>query len=130
MHACRSLVLLLCCAALGSCAQTHAPAPEPESARLAQELRTLIGPAACTSDEQCRTVAIGAKACGGPAGYRAWSTQDGKAEAIAALAARQRDAERREVEAAGLRSNCAVTVNPGSACVAGRCQLAAPLDAR
>jgi len=111
---------------LASCAQTSAPpaaAPEPESARLGRELRTLIGPAACGNDAQCRTVPVGAKACGGPAGYWAWSTKDTDGEALKALAARQADAHRREIEASGLRSNCAMAVDPGAACVAGRCQL-------
>ena len=64
---------------LASCAQTPA---EPESQRLARELRSLIGTAACSSDSQCRTVAVGAKPCGGPAGYWAWSTQDTDAERL------------------------------------------------
>lgn len=123
------LAATLACAALASCAQTP-PAPaasEPESARLGRELRTLIGPARCSTDAQCRTVPVGAKACGGPAGYWAWSTQDTDADALKALATRQADAHRREVEASGLRSNCAMAADPGAACVAGRCEtLAAP----
>ena len=58
------LAATLACAALASCAQTP-PAPaasEPESARLGRELRTLIGPARCSADAQCRTVPVGAMA--------------------------------------------------------------------
>lgn len=125
------LAPLLACAALTSCAQTPpAPATEPESARLGRELRALIGPAACSADAQCRTVAVGAKACGGPAGYLAWSTQGTDAEQLEALAKRQAAAQRREVEASGLRSNCAMVTDPGAACVAGRCQLATQASAR
>lgn len=117
--------------ALASCAQTPpTAAPEAESVRLGRELRTLIGPAACSSDAQCRTVPVGAKACGGPAGYWAWSTQNTDAEALKALAARQADAHRHEIEASGLRSNCAMAVDPGAACVAGRCQLTPPSPSR
>lgn len=117
----------LAATALAGCAQ---PAAEPESQRLARELRALIGPAACTADSQCRSLPVGAKACGGPAGYWAWSTQDGDAQRIAALAARQAETQRREVEASGLRSNCALTPDPGAACVAGRCQPQPPGAAR
>ena len=128
----RLLAPLLAWAALTSCAQTPptppappAPpaAPETESVRLGRELRTLVGPAACSTDAQCRTVAVGAKACGGPAGYLAWSTQGTDAEKLADLAARQTEAQRREVVAGGMRSNCAMVTDPGAACVAGHCEL-------
>ena len=98
--------------------------------RLGRELRALIGPAACTADAQCRSMPVGAKACGGPAGYLAWSTQGTDAQRLAALAARQADAQRREIETSGMRSNCAMLVDPGAACVAGRCELATPNSAR
>ncbi|MFT7722134.1 MAG: hypothetical protein QM788_04810 [Roseateles sp.] len=126
----RFIAFLLASAALSSCAQTPPPPPEPESVRLARELRALIGDAACTSDAQCRTLPVGAKACGGPAGYLAWSTAGTDAQRLAALAARQREAHRRENEASGLRSNCAVVMDPGAACVAGRCQLSSSLGGR
>lgn len=113
------LTALLAACTLASCAQTPA---EPESQRLARELRALIGPAACTADSQCRSLPVGAKACGGPAGYWAWSTKDGDAQRITDLAARQAEAQRHEIEASGLRSNCALLADPGVACVAGRCQ--------
>lgn len=117
----------LAATALASCAQ---PPAEPESRRLAGELRALIGPASCTSDSQCRTLAVGSKACGGPAGYWAWSTEGTDAKRLAELAARQAEAERRETQAAGMRSDCRVVTDPGAACVAGRCELAGPNSAR
>jgi len=127
----RLLASALACIALASCAQTApATAPVAESARLAGELRTLIGPASCSADTQCRTVPVGAKACGGPAGYWAWSAQGTDAEALKALATRQAEAHRREVEASGMRSNCAMTQDPGAACVVGRCQLQATPSSR
>lgn len=135
-----SLVTLLATAALSSCAQTGAPpapvptsttasptaASEPESQRLARELKAMIGPASCSSDAQCRTVPVGAKACGGPQSYWAWSTVGTDEARLRALAQRQADAHRREVEASGLRSNCAVVTDPGARCVAGSCQVNAP----
>ncbi|KQW45649.1 MULTISPECIES: hypothetical protein [unclassified Roseateles] len=121
------LAAALATTALASCAQ---PPAEPESQRLSRELRALIGPAACTSDSQCRSLAVGAKACGGPAGYWAWSTQGVDVQRVNELAARQAEAARKEVEASGMRSNCAVTVDPGAICVAERCQLVTPATAR
>ncbi|HEY8876461.1 MAG TPA: hypothetical protein VIN03_02785 [Roseateles sp.] len=125
----RVLVAALAGIALASCAQPPVAAPatsaaaEAESARLARELRTLIGPASCTADSQCRTVAVGAKACGGPSGYWAWSTDSTDAARLAELARRQSDAQRLELQAEGRISNCAVAVDPGAACIASRCQL-------
>jgi len=119
------LAAFLAGAALTSCAQP-ASAPAPESVRLDHELRALIGPAACSMSAQCRTVAIGAKACGGPSAYLAWSTEGTDAARLADLAARQAAAHRRENEAGRLVSNCAMVNDPGAACVAGRCQLAPP----
>ncbi|MDR7272911.1 hypothetical protein J2X20_005596 [Pelomonas saccharophila] len=138
----RLIAPLLAWAALTSCAQTP-PAPtaalappaapaasEPESARLGRELRALIGTPSCSSDSQCRTIAVGAKACGGPVAYWAWSTQATDAQKLTALAAQQAAVQRREVEASGMRSNCAMAVDPGAVCVAQRCELATPQSAR
>jgi len=129
----RLLAPLLAWAALTSCAQTPPPAPAPaeaESVRLGRELRALIGPAACSADSQCRSIAVGAKACGGPAGYAAWSTQGSDAQKLTELARRQAEAQRREIEASGMASNCAMVTDPGAACVAGRCELAGRQGAR
>ncbi len=115
------LTALLAASTLAGCAQTPA---EPESQRMARELRTLIGPAACTADNQCRSLPVGAKACGGPAGYWAWSTQGTDADRVLDLARRQAEAQKGESEASGVRSNCALMVDPGVACVAGHCQVA------
>lgn len=130
------LAPLLAWAALSSCAQTPPPPPtapvaiEAESLRLGRELRAVVGPAACSSDAQCRSLAVGAKACGGPAGYLAWSTQGTDEQKLKALAARQADAQRRETETSGMRSNCAMVTDPGAACVAGRCELQTSASAR
>ena len=125
--------LVLAWAALASCAQTPPPAPasapETESARLARELNTLIGPAACSTDSQCRTLAVGARACGGPATYLAWSTVGTDAQRLTELAARQAAAERRENFVSGGQSICSMAVDPGASCQAGHCQLVNPSSA-
>jgi|GEM_PF-864192 len=76
----------------------------------------LIGAAACDTAEQCHTVGIGDKPCGGPEAYLAWSSAATKPDALAALAARHRDARRVQNERSSLRSNCAVTPDPGAVC--------------
>jgi hypothetical protein len=121
----RLLGALLGATALASCAQTPA---EPAAQRLARELRTAIGPARCAADSQCRTLPIGAKACGGPAGYWAWSTLDTNVQAVQDLAARQAKAAREEVAASGMQSNCAIVTDPGARCDAGVCKLEGARD--
>jgi hypothetical protein len=121
------LASALACCALASCAQTPpapaASAPEPQAARLAREMQSLIGPARCRADSDCRTLAVGAKACGGPGGYWAWSTQGTDGQKLQALAQRQAEAAAAENTRSGMASNCAVVTDPGARCDAGRCVL-------
>lgn len=132
-----ALTLSSLCVALSACAQSpgearaspgasapNSPAPtaETEAQRLTHELRGLIEPATCTRDAQCATLGVGAKACGGPAGYWAWAPASANAERVRATAARLADAQRQEIEARGLRSNCSVVIDPGAVCTAGRCE--------
>ncbi|WP_428503929.1 hypothetical protein [Roseateles sp.] len=111
----------------GACssAPNNAPAPAgaPLSQRLLKDLEVEIGEARCSSDAQCHSLAVGAKPCGGPEGYRAWSSQGRDGQKLKALAERQAAARRAENEASGLMSNCAVEPDPGASCQAGRCGL-------
>jgi len=111
----------------GACssAPTKAPAlaAAPLSQRLLQELEVEIGEARCNSDAQCHSLAVGAKPCGGPEGYRAWSSQGSDGAKLKAIAERQAAARRAENEASGLMPNCAVEPDPGASCQAGRCSL-------
>jgi hypothetical protein len=133
----RLLAPLLAWAALTSCAQTAPTAPvapvvsaaETEAARLSHELRSLIGPAACTTDEQCRTLAVGAKACGGPGGYWAWSSIGTDEARLRDLAQRQAQAASAENRRSGMLSTCSVVTDPGARCQAGRCVLRQPGEA-
>ena len=52
-------------------AQPVSPGAEPSSG--IRHIEQLIGDAACSSDGECRVIGVGAVACGGPEGYRAWS---------------------------------------------------------
>jgi len=77
---------------------------------------TLIGDAACSDDSQCRTVAIGAKACGGPEAYLAWSVLRTDAQALDAAAAAYNRARASEQAQSGRVSNCALVADPGASC--------------
>lgn len=90
---------------------------------LQAQLRALIGDAACSHDAQCRTLPVGARACGGPAAWWAWSAQQTDGEPLRHLAQRLHALDREHQRRSGLLSTCAVLPDPGAACVAGRCTL-------
>lgn len=95
-----------------------------DSATLEAALHALIGDAACAGPEQCRTVAVGAKACGGPQAYLAWSTLRTNEAALKEAAEAFSASRRRDVERSGAASNCAMVVDPGAYCAESRvCRL-------
>lgn len=93
------------------------------SAELFEQLRAEIGEPRCSSNAQCRSVAVGHKACGGPDSYLAWSTAVSDETRLARLVAAHADARRREDAASGRVSNCAMLLDPGAHCEAQRCVL-------
>lgn len=114
----------------------NASAAAQKTARDAAEaglrrLRGAIGDGACSSDAQCRTVALGAQACGGPQAYLAWSLAAGNSAQVAELAARYRDQQIAVNAASGQRSTCRALRDRGAYCAvpagaaagAGRCVL-------
>jgi hypothetical protein len=120
---------VLACAACSGVAQTTAPAPEakngtpaPQTDTLAR-IHTLVGTPACSSDAQCRSLALGAKACGGPEGYLAWSTASTPEAELRALGDIHHAERRAAHAAAGRVSNCRFQPDPGAVCRAGTCQL-------
>ncbi|WP_374582212.1 hypothetical protein [Pseudoduganella sp.] len=114
----KCLAFLLACLAASACSHAAPPASEP----LAQ-LRALERDAACSSDQQCRSVALGAKSCGGPEAYMAYSTAKASADKVQALAERYRKEREAANKASGLVSDCRYLMDPGALCRAGRCQL-------
>jgi hypothetical protein len=119
-------VLALAASACGSAVNggpaapsTPAAAPQDLAARIALE----IGDAACDSSAQCRTLAYGHKACGGPEKYLAYSTKRSDGARLTQLAGQLADERRRQDEREGMMSTCSVVVDPGAACNAGRCVL-------
>lgn len=85
---------------------------------VATTVEALIGDAACDSDAQCRTVAVGAKACGGPAAYLPWSARQTDGTALRTIAERDAALARKRVEKSGVMSTCSVVDDPGAYCAA------------
>lgn len=114
--------LLLAASACGSAPKQDAP-PAPGNAGLLAQIEAEVGAAACDSTQQCQTIAIGAKACGGPERYLAWSSKDIDGKKLKALAQAHAEASRKQQQSDGMMSTCAIVTDPGASCEAGRCVL-------
>lgn len=79
-------------------------------------LRRLVGDAACTSGDQCRTIAVGVSACGGPAAYLAWSSLRTDPTALREAAARYTASYGSRPVYGGNPSTCRVLPDPGAFC--------------
>lgn len=96
-----------------ACAAASPPAGPRESMTT---VLGLVGDAGCDDDAQCRTIAIGAKACGGPEAYLAWSVKRTDGAVLADAVARHAAARRKENSRTGQQSDCAVVTDPGAVC--------------
>jgi hypothetical protein len=108
------MVLLLASALSAACAGVEPAAPA--AARTGVE--SLIGDAACDGDAQCHAIGVGAKACGGPQAYLAWSSKRTDGTALRQAAEREAGAARAAAEASGIMSNCMIAKDPGAYCAA------------
>jgi hypothetical protein len=86
-------------------------------------IQALIGKASCSGDTECRTLALGSAACGGPMRYLAWSAAETNESALRALGDAYREQQRAAAAAgaAGRVSNCRYQMDPGATCRAGAC---------
>jgi len=109
--------LLACLLAVG-CGHVAAGGPQTLA-----ELRALGSAPNCRSNQQCKTVPVGAKSCGGPESYMAYSTAKVSPDKVNALAERYRKEREAENKASGMVSDCRYLMDPGAQCRAGTCQL-------
>jgi len=94
-----------------------------DEAALLARLRQEIGDAPCSADTQCRSLAVGHKACGGPQQWWAWSTTTARGERLQAWADELAALQKQRDEASGRMSNCQYVADPGAVCQARRCVL-------
>lgn len=125
--AAQALFTLAAGLSLWACAGANSAAPDA-----AAQVDRLIGQAACSRDDDCATIGVGAMACGGPQAYAAWSKTKTDVGALTEAVARQRSERERQIARTGEQSVCMVVPDPGARCnsagpgVAGRCELRAP----
>lgn len=91
-------------------------ASAPERAGPLESITTLIGDAECDNQGQCRALAIGAKPCGGPSSYLAWSSKVTDPSALRAAVVADAKTKRQENSDRGLASDCRVSPEPTAVC--------------
>ena len=108
-------------AVLVACAPSasHNPARQSPEREAVDSLRAAIGTAHCIADGECRLVSVGAKPCGGPRRYSAFSTTASDTAGVRRWADRLRALERKSNEAEGRVSDCAMVIPPVARCEEG-----------
>ena len=109
--------------AASKAAPVQTSAPAAASSDTLGQIRSLIGAAECSSDSQCQVLPVGARACGGPASYLAWSSAKTDSGQLQALAERYKAEQQASNERSGRISTCIAIAPPAVACRAGACQL-------
>ncbi|GJJ05110.1 hypothetical protein RugamoR64_56480 [Duganella rhizosphaerae] len=99
------------------------PPVNPDAASLWQKIQARNADTGCDRDSQCHTIAVGAKACGGPERYIAWSDRAQDGAELKQLVAQHAAARAEEDKRGHVLSNCMLAVDQGAVCRAGRCVL-------
>jgi hypothetical protein len=110
-----TLALAACAADTTAPPATPAPAAKT-SAELMEPIKALIGEAECDHPSQCFAVPVGAKACGGPAGFLAWSSKGTDQKALLAAVQTQAEAQKAENAKSGLASDCRMITQMQATC--------------
>jgi hypothetical protein len=86
------------------------------------EIKTLIGDAAASDVQQCRKVAFGYKACGGPASYLIYSVQGLDETVLLEKVSQYNALAEAETKRLGVMSDCSIVPEPGVTLVGGFCK--------
>lgn len=124
----RLLASLALFMAVSACASDAAISSKPQPAASGSDalliaLQAEIKDAACDGAQQCHSMAIGSKPCGGPDGYLAWSSKRTDAQRLSALVERHAAARKAENLRNALLSTCVFETDPGARCQDKRCVL-------
>lgn len=91
-------------------------------ARLEADLAQFIGEAEAGTLDACRTVSVGAKACGGPASYAVYSSETSAPQAVESMAQAIRDLDDQANRQFELASDCAFVSPPTVVLEGGQCR--------
>ena len=81
-----------------------------------------IGDASCTNNDQCKALAMGNKACGGPQHYLAYSIKNTDVDKLLKLSEKHQQLSQKLNQLMGTVSDCAVVPKPVFVCLNNRCQ--------
>jgi hypothetical protein len=116
-------------------AEEHSTVADPEVPRAQQRLDSLatainaaVGEAHAEDASQCRTIAYGAKPCGGPWRYLVYSTAATDSTRLARVVDEYNDTQDYLNRKLGLSSDCALVAEPTTALEDGRCVVAGGAD--
>ena len=123
----RIILMLATAAMLWSCDQEPfiPETPAAGQARLSElydEIQTTIADKSCKRNGQCKVMAYGAKACGGPVGYLVYSSGNVDEKALQALVDEYTALQETMNDEFGLISDCSVPTPPDVSCVSGNCE--------
>ncbi|MBU1620471.1 MAG: hypothetical protein KJ556_06545 [Gammaproteobacteria bacterium] len=90
-----------------------------------EQIRQLIGDAKASDPSQCRVLALGHKACGGPEAYVAYSTEQTDEAELLKLAEQYKNAQQTMQKQERMYSDCAIVPEPKVGWVNGYCVLGA-----
>ena len=89
---------------------------------LRKEIKLIIGDAKCSDDKQCKSLAMGAKACGGPISYEVYSSLNTDTEKLSSLGEQLKTLNKRYNKEEGLMSDCMMVMPPRVGCLDKICQ--------
>jgi hypothetical protein len=114
---------------IGAPAPGDVPASADSLAAVRDAVREAVGEASCTDAGQCRTIAYGAKPCGGPWSYLVYSTAETDSARLTELVTRYNAIEQALNEAEDRVSDCRAVMRPEVACRQGVCTAVEPMGA-
>ena len=115
-HSLRGALAVAFLGAAGVACAVQPPPAAASAASLRAPVTALIGDAPCDNQSHCHVIGVGAKPCGGPSGYLAWSDKKTDRAALEAAVQAETQAQVAENKASGLLSDCMMTPVPAAVC--------------
>ena len=89
---------------------------------LLTEMQLLIADKSCSGEGQCKVMAYGDKACGGPVGFLVYSSANVDEQALTNLVSQYTILQSQMNDEYDIISDCSVPTAPNPACLSGKCE--------
>ncbi|MCG9760768.1 MULTISPECIES: hypothetical protein [unclassified Pseudoalteromonas] len=86
-----------------------------------QSLENVVADKSCDNDTQCKVIAVGDRACGGPSSYQVYSTKSADEAQVKQLAEQITTLERAYNMQNQMMSICQHLIEPATQCVENKC---------